>query len=419
MSLINKMLQDLDARGGAGDDALRQQQLHGVGGQARDKRPLVIGGALVLTAVVVGGGWMGWQYLQSHRAAEQQAPAQAATPIKAPQAAAASTPATAAAVAPTPVPAAAIAPAPEPAVAAAPATAPVTAAAPVPAMAAAPTPVPADAPPAARESAPTRSRAQAQAPALATSGAERGSSARRLAASDVAATPEASAVEAAPRKSAVAVRAERKASRQASADNPAGVGTITHDISPQQMAENTYRRALVALQEGRVSAALADLDRALEIDPRNEAARQTNISLLLENKRSDDAIRQLRLALGIDPRQPGLAMVLARLQLEKGGPALETLMTTLPYAGNNAEYQAFLAGVLQRQLRHTEAAQYYRAALTLAPQNGVWWMGLGISLQADMHLPEAREAYRRARLSNGLSPELQAFIDRKIESLPH
>lgn len=183
------------------------------------------------------------------------------------------------------------------------------------------------------------------------------------------------------------------------------------------MAENTYRRGLVALQEGRINAALTDLERALEIDPRNEAARQTYISLLLENKRNDDAVRQLRLALGLDPRQPGLAMILARLQLEKGGPALQTLLTTLPYVGNNAEYHAFLAGVLQREQRHGEAAQHYRDALQLAPQNGVWWMGLGISLQADNHLAEAREAFRRARGATGLSAELLAFIDRKIESL--
>ena len=419
MSLINKMLQDLDARGGAGDGALRQQQLHAVGGEVRDRRPLAIGGALLLV-LLAAGGWFGWQYSQGHRAALAQPLASAATP------AAAHAPAHAApAQAEAPAPAArAHAEAPTPnAPAHAEALAP---AAPVHAEVSAPA-----ASTHAEVPAPVAST-QARAAAPAASAVE---SAHRAAAKPVtdqtamepAATPEPSAP--APRRATAAthdtrrdgpVAAERKAAHTVvarSADDAVGTGTITHDISPQQMAENTYRRALVALQEGRVSAALADLDRALEIDPRNEAARQTNISLLLEQKRNDDAVRQLRLALGIDPRQPGLAMVLARLQLERGGPALDTLMTTLPYAGNSAEYQAFLAGVLQREQRHTEAAQHYREALKLAPNNGVWWMGLGISLQADMHLPEAREAYRRARASNGLTPELQAFIDRKIDSL--
>ena len=244
-----------------------------------------------------------------------------------------------------------------------------------------------------------------------------------------AASPPAQAGSAAPSRAAATPSSTAAATRRAAADagtprqprqgvaHADGSVTTKPELTPKQLSENTYRRGLASLQDGRVNAALADLDRALEIDPRNDAARQTYVSLLLENRRPDDAIRQLRLALGIDPHQPGLAMVLARLQLERGGPALETLMTTLPYAAANADYQGFLAGVLQRAQRHAEAAQYYQAALKLAPLNGVWWMGLGISLQADQHKAEAREAFTRARTGNGITPELLAFIDRRLDQL--
>ena len=361
MSLINKMLQDLDARGGTADGGLRQQQLQAVPPVERDRRSMLLAGAvlLVLVLAVAAAGWFGWRYWQQRHAATAQMVV-AAPPtgkvVAIPQAA----------------------PAPQAASAAATASAPVV--------------VESAAKPAKPELAAVALAEGAPAPA-ATSGHHKSATLRTAVARDAASVNEA----------------------QAAAGN--GSGTITHDISPAQMSENTYRRALVALQEGRLSAAMSDLERALEINPRNEAARQTYISLLMENKRTDDAVRQLRLALGIDPRQPGLAMVLARLQLESGGPALETLMTTLPYAAGSADYQAFLAGVLQREQRQAEAADHYREALKLSPQNGVWWMGLGISLQADQHLPEAREAFKRARATAGLTPELQAFIDRKLEQL--
>lgn len=372
MSLINKMLQDLDARGGGADSALQQQELKAVPLAERDRKPLMLAGGGAALVVLAVGGWFGWQYWVSHRIPVGPVPKVVDNSVP-PGARSERTP-----VQPQPQPAAPSAMQPD-----------------------AIKPAAADSTPAAVA---PRTELAGDAPAPA-------APAKRNAAAEA----EVAAEQAMP-----AMVKERKAARQAAAKSaaaPANEGTITHDISPQQMAENTYRRALVALQEGRVNAALADLERALDIDPRNEAARQTYISLLLENRRSDDAVRQLRLALGIDPRQPGLAMVLARLQLEKGGPALDTLMKTLPYAGGSAEYQAFLAGVLQREQRHTEAADHYREALKLSPQNGVWWMGLGISLQADQHLPEAREAFKRARATAGLTPELQAFIDRKLEQL--
>ena len=372
MSLINKMLQDLDARGGGAASAVQQSDVKSVPALERDRRPLLIGAAAAGVLVVAAAGWYGWQRyrtpagpvptVQDNRIPNKPRFQEPPAAIKAG------------------VPAAAIASA---------TLAPDHSAAPSALTAAAHDRV------AAHEGEPAPSRAVAKPASIAH--AERGEGAD----ADMPAMVTA-----------------RKATRASAAANgtPAD-GVVVRDLTPKQMSENSYRRALVALQEGRVSAALADLDKAVEVDPRNDAARQTYVSLLLENRRTDDAIRQLRLALGVEPRQPGLAMVLARLQLEKGGPALDTLLKTLPYATGNADYQAFLAGVLQREQRHAEAAQHYRDALAIAPGNAIWWMGMGISLQADQHLPEAREAYTRARGSAGLTPELKSFVDKKIEQL--
>jgi len=182
-----------------------------------------------------------------------------------------------------------------------------------------------------------------------------------------------------------------------------------------QRAENGYRRAMASLEDGRVTEAIGHLEGALRADPRHEAARQTLISLLIEAKRPEEAIRQLGAALALDARQPAMAMLLARLQLERGSPGIDTLMRTLPYAAGNGEYHAFLAGALQREERHREAVEQYRQALRTAPQNGVWWMGMAISLQAEKRAPEAVVAYQKARDSGSLSPELLGFVDRKLK----
>ena len=188
-------------------------------------------------------------------------------------------------------------------------------------------------------------------------------------------------------------------------------------LNPQQKAENEYRRALLKLQDARVSEAIASLEQAVVLYPRHEAARQTLVGLLVEGGRTSDAIRHLALATSLDPAQANMAMLLARLQLENGGNALETLQRSLPYAESNADYRAMLAGVLQRAARHNEAIEHYQAAVRLQPSNGIWWMGMGISLQADKRNAEARLAYQRARDSGRLPAELETFVERRLQQI--
>ena len=345
MSLINKMLQDLDARG-TPDGRADAGGIRSVPERERGvSRALVFGGAAGLTAAAIALGWVYWKR----------------PPV----------PPVLVRVAGTPLPA----PLPAPAVAAAPAPAPV---AEVPV---APEPV------FQAEEAP----AAASPPAKARRPAE---NIARPAAAPVA------------KPAAPAVASERIVDGK--------------QVTPQQRVENEYRRALAQLQEGRVSEAMLALQQTLQLDPRHQGARETLVRLLLEAQRPDEAARQLQLSLALDAKQPAQAMMLARLQLDKpnGGPAaLDTLMRSLPYAAENGDYRAFLAGVLQREQRYREAAEQYQLALQTAPDNSVWWMGLGIALQADNHPAQARQAFERARGLQTLSPQLQAFVERKLVQL--
>jgi MSHA biogenesis protein MshN len=192
------------------------------------------------------------------------------------------------------------------------------------------------------------------------------------------------------------------------------------ELTPYQRAENEYRRASGLSMQGRTSEAMAALEQALQIDPRHAAARQMHAGMLVEAGRTDEAIASLKAGIALDQTQPSLAMSLARLQVEKGDAkgALETLRGGLPYAADFADYHAFLGALLQRQELHKEAVDEYGAALRLVPQNGLWWMGMGISLQADNRPKEARDAYQRAKAANTLSAELQSFVDQKLAQLP-
>jgi MSHA biogenesis protein MshN len=220
-------------------------------------------------------------------------------------------------------------------------------------------------------------------------------------------------------KGDAADRPLQKPEKETEFDIPANVTKQIKELSPQQRADEEYRRATVLLDQGKSSESIAVLEKALQLDPQHSVARQTLASLLLEGKRHDEAIRALQAGLNLDKSHSGLAMMLARLQVDKGGlrPAIETLQGTLPYAIDRADYQAFLAALLQREGRHKEAAEHYLIALRKSPQNGLWWMGIAISLQGDNRLAEARDAFGRAKAANNLSPELLAFVEQKLQQL--
>ena len=72
--------------------------------------------------------------------------------------------------------------------------------------------------------------------------------------------------------------------------------------SPQQRAENEYRKANQLLQQGRQLEALLALEQALLQDPLHHAARQSLVGVLINLNRPDEAMKRLQQGLQQDPQ---------------------------------------------------------------------------------------------------------------------
>ena len=410
MSLINKMLQDLDKRHAAdGGGKAPTQQLRPV--PARKNWQRIIWE--VIAGLVIGSGWALWvMYQISPRSVITdlafQAPAKRPQAAAGPQAPAGPLPAASAPA--SAVPAQAAPPVGPPAAA-------VSAAAPAPPATGSTEPVKVDMLKLATEIATpfdqkgwgAKPRAGRKPAAEAAPAAKAGQTRKPVA----EAVAEAGPAPISPSQKSGTGQPARMT------HGPASIDKQMHVSTPAERAENEFRKATGLLNQGRVAEAIDGYKSTLQQDAAHAPARQALVGLLLENRRIDEAQQFLQEGLSLNPDQSNYAMLLARIQVERGDlqGAHDLLGRHAGSAADNAEYHAFDAALLQRLGRHGEAVVGYQAALRLAPQAGLWWMGMGISLQADRRGAEALDAFRRAKSVGGLSPDLLAFVDQRMKQL--
>ena len=191
------------------------------------------------------------------------------------------------------------------------------------------------------------------------------------------------------------------------------------NTSSRSRAESEFRRAVNLVNQGRIAEGMDGFRRALEIDPGHDAARQTMVALLLEAKRVDEAAASLQEALALNTENTGFAMLLARIMVESNDipTALFVLQRHAAPPDRNPDFHAFAAALYQRLDRHKEAIEQYQAALRLAPSAGIWWLGLGISFQAVEQPKEALEAFTRAKSAGNLAPDLLGFVEQRLRQL--
>jgi MSHA biogenesis protein MshN len=82
-----------------------------------------------------------------------------------------------------------------------------------------------------------------------------------------------------------------------------------------------------------------------------------------------------------------------------------------------AEAIALRGNALQQLGRPREAAAAYAQALERRPEVAAWWVGLGITLEADGRPREALAAYTEATRRGPLEPALADYVRGRIDTL--
>ncbi|MGE6451304.1 tetratricopeptide repeat protein [Shewanella baltica] len=190
-------------------------------------------------------------------------------------------------------------------------------------------------------------------------------------------------------------------------------------LTPKQLAKKRFTLASEAERDGKLKEAISYYEQTLGFDPSMHEARKQLAALHYGQGQLAKASEVLQQGMLLFPQQLDFALLLARVQQAAGQAdlALATLANipdTHPLARQKWMAQSDLA---QKLGQFSVSEQAYRQLLQQEPQQAKWWMGLAYALDSQQQFPQARQAYRTALGHRGLSAQASAFIEQRLTQL--
>ncbi|WP_439824841.1 tetratricopeptide repeat protein [Aeromonas caviae] len=195
----------------------------------------------------------------------------------------------------------------------------------------------------------------------------------------------------------------------------------TVELSDAELATLAERKATTAMAKGRMEEAQDGYYEVLAHDPHNQGAREQLAGLLYGAGLLTEAAQVLEEGLRLDPAQADLRLLLARVAISGGDrqKALDWLTGYQPDIASNLDYYATWAGLAQELGQPVQASEMYVRLLRQQPDQGGWWLGLGVAEDGQGHRQRALDAYRNAQLHGNLGEASTQWLEQRIGQLTH
>lgn len=193
----------------------------------------------------------------------------------------------------------------------------------------------------------------------------------------------------------------------------------TVELSAKELAALAERKATTAMAKGSLRDAQDNYYQVLAHDPYSQGAREQLAGLLYGEGRLTEARQLLEEGIRLNPQQPDFRLLLARLAISEGQQqqALGWLSGYQPDLASNMDYYATWAGLTQELGQNADAAALYVKLLHQQPDQGRWWLGLGVAEDGQGHSQRALDAYRNALLHGNLGEASTSWLEQRIGQL--
>ncbi len=189
-------------------------------------------------------------------------------------------------------------------------------------------------------------------------------------------------------------------------------------LSPNELIQREITAAQEAAEKGLLSESATRWQKVLSIDPQHIEARRQLAALHFGRNRWQDALQVLTTGLELNPKAHELRLLAAKMLQKREQPqlALRLLQQAQPPVSEHLEYYRLTAQLAQQLSQWTVMSDSYEALTQAQPTQGRWWLGYAVASQQLDEVGQAIRAFKRAKTLIQHAPTLD-FIEQQLNLL--
>lgn len=198
----------------------------------------------------------------------------------------------------------------------------------------------------------------------------------------------------------------------------ADTGVMKVTKSQPAAVEATLRDQIAGeLKKGNMREATRLLILLSQREPDNLDVRKKLASVYFAEGQVEQAQQILEQALVKAPANTSIRLMLGRLYSQQNMGELAWEVISQPVVTTDTDFLGFRAGYANQQQKYDTAINDYRALTELQPATARWWLGLGIAADKLDQRHLAVQAYQKALNRQGLEDDVEIFVRKRIKDL--